>query len=217
MTTTVTSKPKKIKPLLSFQRTSDADLIKQLEAILAGLTGNAAFSTPPVDMATFKTALDTFSVLVTDALDGGKKVISAKRKQREVLIKIAQQLGHYVEAAADNDLATFNTSGFIAASNVRTPPQPLTNATFQYIDRGPVTGSIVVKVTSLAGAVSYDVRYAVVGAGGVLGPWTTKTLPGAKTATFNDLTAGSTYAFQVRGLGRLGYSDWSDSMTFICA
>ena len=37
----------------------------------------------------------------------------------------------------------------------------------------------------------------------------------AKT-TISNLTPGATYAFQVRALGRLGYTDWSDSMTFIC-
>jgi len=34
--------------------------------------------------------------------------------------------------------------------------------------------------------------------------------------TISNLTPGATYAFQVRALGRLGYTDWSDSMTFIC-
>ena len=217
MTTTVTNQSKRIKPRLNFQQMSDADLIKQLDAILSGLTGNAAFANPSVDMATFKTAIDTFSTLTTDALDGGKRATSAKRKQREVVIKIAKQLGHYVEAASNDDLATFNTSGFVAASNTRTPPQPLSAAGFQWIDRGPTSGSIQVKFRSVAGAVAYDARYAVVGPAGTPGPWTSSTFPGSKTVTFDNLTPGAAYAFQARALGRLGYTDWSDSMTFICA
>ena len=35
--------------------------------------------------------------------------------------------------------------------------------------------------------------------------------------TIDNLTPGSSYVFQVRALGKLGYTDWSDSMTFICA
>jgi hypothetical protein len=32
----------------------------------------------------------------------------------------------------------------------------------------------------------------------------------------NGLTPGTTYAFQVRVRGPLGYTDWSDSVTFMC-
>jgi len=67
-------------------------------------------------MPTFKTAIDTLTVLVTDAADGGRKAISAKQKHREVVMKMYKQLGHYVEAACDGDMAKFNTSGFVAAS-----------------------------------------------------------------------------------------------------
>ena len=73
------------------------------------------------------------------------------------------------------------------------------------------------KVTTLKGAISYTLRYALVGTGGVPGPWTEVILISPKKVTINNLTPGSTYAFQVRALGKLGYSDWSDSMTFICA
>ncbi len=33
---------------------------------------------------------------------------------------------------------------------------------------------------------------------------------------FNNLTPGTTYAFQVRALGKAGYTDWSDSVTRMC-
>src|SRR5712691_9372964 len=104
MSTTTTEHVKKIKPLLNFNKLPDNDLLKRLHAIRDGMTGNTAFPTPPVDMPTFKTEIELFDTLTTDALDGGKKVISAKRKQREVVIKMAMQQGHYVWAASNNDL-----------------------------------------------------------------------------------------------------------------
>jgi len=216
MTTSVTDKAKKIKASLGFEKMSDNDLLKRLDSIHAGLDGNPAFTNLPVDMATFRTAIDHYHVLTTNALDGGKKAISAKRKQREVVIQIATQLGHYVEAACNNDLATFNTSGFAARSNTRTPPQPLPQATIDWVDRGPTSGSVLVKVKGLPGAATYDVRYAVFGAGGTPGSWTSLTLTSPKTVTVNNLTPGATYVFQVRALGKLGHTDWSDSTTFIC-
>src|SRR5438132_13920571 len=80
MTTTVNDRVRKVKPVLGFGGVSDVDLLKRLDAIRDGMTGNAAFANPPVDMATFKTAIDLFNTLATEALDGGKKVISPKRK-----------------------------------------------------------------------------------------------------------------------------------------
>jgi hypothetical protein len=35
--------------------------------------------------------------------------------------------------------------------------------------------------------------------------------------TISGLTPAGTYQFQVRALGKLGYTDWSQSMTFISA
>src|SRR3989442_1864531 len=115
----------KIKPVLGFQKVPDADLLKQLNTIRERMNGNPNYANPPLSMDTFKTALETFSVLVSDAEDGGKKAISAKKKQREVVIKMATQLGHYVEDTSDGDQAKFDTSGFAAVPKIRTAPQPL--------------------------------------------------------------------------------------------
>lgn len=132
----MSTKVKKIRASLGFGKTSDADLLKVLEAVLNGMTNNAAYPNPPVAMVDFKSAIDSFSVLVTDALDGGKKVISAKKKQREAVIKQVTLLGHYVEAACNDDVATFDTSGFTAVTTVRTPVQPLSGAKITWVDRG---------------------------------------------------------------------------------
>ena len=211
----MSTKVKKIKALLGFQRTSDADFLKQLNAVHDGLNGNSAYPAPPVDMATFKKEIDSFTVLVTDAEDGGKKAISAKRKQREAMVKIVTQLGHYVEAACNDDVATFNTSGFVAASTVRAAPAALPQATIEWIDRGPTTGQVVVKPKTVAKALSYDLRYAQVVNGAPPTTWITLLIPSPKKTPISNLTAGSTYAFQIRALGKLGYTDWSNSMTFI--
>jgi hypothetical protein len=214
MSTTV----KKIKAYLGFGKTSDADLLKVLEAVLKGMTNNPAYPNPPVALTDFKSAIDSFSVLVTDALDGGKKVNSAKRKQREVVVKMVTQLGHYVEAACNDDMATFDTSGFTAVSTVRTTAQPLSGAKISWVDRGANSGQVLVRISAIAGAVSYELRYGLVGNGGAApATWTTLPLAGTRTVTLDNMTPGASYAFQVRGLGRLGYSDWSDSVTFICA
>jgi hypothetical protein len=209
---------KKIRAYLGFGRTSDPDLLKLLNAVHDGMKNNSAYANPPVALVDFETAIDSFSTLMTDAEDGGKRAMSAKRKQRAVVVKMVTQLGHYVEAACNDDVATFNTSGFTAVPTVRAnTPQPLGNAAIKWVDRGANSGQVLIRVASLTGAVSYELRYGVVGNGGAPpATWTSLPLAGTKTVTLNNLIAGVAYAFQVRALGRLGYCDWSDSATFIC-
>src|SRR5437867_11106218 len=142
----------KIKAKLAFHNVSDADAQQQFNTVLKGLKNNPAFTNLPVDMATYEKGVDSFGMLLTDAQDGGKKAISAKDKQRVAVIKMYTDLGHYAELACNDDLATFNTSGFTVVSKTKNPPQPLQAATFQWIDRGPNSGEIVVKVASLIGA-----------------------------------------------------------------
>jgi len=213
----MTTLVKKLKALINFHGTSDAGMIQQLLNAWQGLNGNSKFPTPPVDLATFKSGIDTFSTLVTDAADGGKKAKTAKNKQRGVMAKQYAQLGHYVEAASNDDPAVFSTSGFVPAPTQKLPPQPLPPAAIDWIDRGSVDGSVVVKVKSLPKAISYSLQYAVVVTPGTLPTsWTTLALPGSKKVTISNLSPGANYAFQVRALGRLGYTNWSDPMTFIC-
>jgi len=180
----MTTKVKKLKALLGFHGTSDTDLTQQLVNVYKGLKGNSNFPSTPVDLETFKSGIDMFTVLVTDAADGGKKAIAAKNKQREVLIKQVTLLGHYVEAASNVDPAIFTTSGFLAAPTERVAPQPLPLASIEWIDRGPVAGSVAVKVKGLPKAINYDLQYAVVATPGTMPTsWTTFTLPGSKKVT----------------------------------
>src|SRR6059036_206894 len=91
------TKPKKIKPLDGFSNVSDADVVSRCTNIQTSMTNNPHFPNPPVDLAALKTAIDTFSALIAQALDGSKKVIAEKNKQREVVIKMVRLLGRYVE------------------------------------------------------------------------------------------------------------------------
>jgi hypothetical protein len=217
MATTIKNLITKIKAKLGMHGVTDPDVLKAGNTGYAGLLNNTSFPNPPVPLPTFRQELDSFSALIVDAEDGGKKSITAKNKQRAAVIKSYVQLGHYVEAACNDDLATFTTSGFTAASTTRTATQPLAPQTFDSIDRGPNGGQAAVKVKRQIGAITYFVQYALVGAGGVLGPWTTVTLTNSKKMTISGLTPAGTYQFQVRALGKLGYTDWSPSMTFISA
>jgi hypothetical protein len=207
-----------ITPIVGYTKVSDDTFLGRLTAIYTGTNGNPAYPNPPVDMNAFKADIDGFSGLMTLSLDGSKKAKSEKKKKREALAKSLRLLGRYVEIMCKNDMTTFLSSGFEAASTTRTPQQPLPPASILKIEHGN-SGELLVALKSLPRARSYDVRYAPIPAGGATPTtWTTETFASAKIAVpINGLTPGTNYAFQVRAFGKLGYTDWSDSVLRVCA
>jgi hypothetical protein len=205
-------KTKKIKALLGFNRLKDADLITRLNAVHDGLNGNPAFTTPPVDLPTFKTNIETFAADIAAADDGGTKAITAKNRQRGICIRQAEQLAHYVEASCNDDLATFTSSGFLQRATTRSAPQPLPQPAIARIVQ-KISAQLLVTPRALPGAVSYELRWAITAN---TPAWTSIQLASTKPAPVDNLTPGTTYTFQVRALGRIGYSDWSDPVNRMC-
>ena len=174
------------------------------------MRGNTAFPNPPVDMAAFMTAITTFAASAVVALDGSKQAIAIMKKQHEGLVKMAELLGHYVEATCNNDPMTFTSSGFAIRSTTRVPPQPLAQPTILRVDQGK-TGELLLILIAVLKARIYDIRYAAAGTGGAA-PTTFASITIAsanKAVPVNNLTPGTTYVFQVRAFGKLGYTDWS--------
>ena len=102
---------------------SDEGVVSRATAIQTNMTGNVHFPSPPADLAALKTSIDTLSALIAQALDGSKKVIAQKHKQRDVVIRMLRMLGRYVEVASNGDMAIFQTGGFQPASTTKTTSQ----------------------------------------------------------------------------------------------
>jgi hypothetical protein len=216
MATPTKAKTKTIRPLENYSNTSDQNVVSLSTAVTTGMTGNSHFTTPPADLTVLKTDTDTLNALISQAMDGSKKVISEKNKQRQVVIKKLKLLGRYVEIMSDNDPAIFNSSGFPAASTTKAPPQPLPVPTIKKVSHGSA-GQLLVAVKGKRKAKNYDLRYAPI-VNGLPSNWTTITLSNVRAAIpLNGLTPGTTYAFQARAYGAAGYTDWTDSATCMCA
>ena len=204
------TKPKKLKALFDFLPLPADAFVSRLTAIHDKMHGNTAFPNPPVDMAAFMTAITTFAASAVVTLDGSKQAIAIMKKQHEGLVKMAELLGHYVEATCNNDPVTFTSSGFAMRSTTRVPPQPLAQPTIVRVDQGK-TGELLVILIAVLKARTYEIHYAPVGTGGTL-PTTLASITIAsakKPVPVANLTPGTTYVFQVRAFGKLGYTDWS--------
>jgi hypothetical protein len=211
-------KPIHLKALDGYTKQSDVDVVKNGIAVQSSMTGNSKFLNPPVDLAVLKTNLDTLSGLISEAVDGSKKVIAKKNQQRQAVIGMLRLLARYVEIASQGDPAAFQTSGFQLASTTRTTTTPLSEK-IRKIQRGANSGTLAVWLQAFRHAASYELRYAPVPAGGgTPTTWTTDPVAGVKApVVLTGLTPGTTYVFQARALGKNGYTDWGDSVTFMPA
>ena len=150
-----THKPKKIRALLGFTRLKDGDLATRLNAVHDGINGNPNHTTPVVDLAAFKSNIDTLATDIATAEDGRKKAITAKNKQREICIKMLEQVAHYVEANCKDDLATFTSSGLLVASTTRSAPQLLAQPAIAKVAQ-KITGQLLVTIQALQGVVPWN-------------------------------------------------------------
>ena len=71
---------------------------------------NPNFPNRPVNLVVLKTDIDGFSALMAEALDGSKRDVAEKNKQRDGVIKKLRLLGRYAEVTCKDDLAIFQSS-----------------------------------------------------------------------------------------------------------
>src|SRR5215471_5027157 len=82
--TTTMAKPKVpiLKPVLGVVGMTDGVLLQRLNAVHDGMFNNPAYPSPPVDMPSYKSAIDAFTAASAATLDGGKAAITLRDKRR---------------------------------------------------------------------------------------------------------------------------------------
>ena len=164
----------------------------------------------PVTQIALNAAIDAFATASAAAALGGPADTAMKNQRREELITLVRQLAGYVQENHGNDLAKLLASGFEAVSTNKTSV-PLAKPTIKDIVNGNST-ELIVRVDRVDNARAYEVRHALIGAGGAPGPWQSGQLfTSSRGMKITGLTPGGMYTFQVRAVGgSTGYSDWSD-------
>ena len=205
-----------IQPALGLVRLSDGNLLARANAVHDRMFDNTAYPNPPLSMGDFKAAIDAYTAAVAATLDGGKSATVERDQRRADVIIMLRRLGHYVEGACKNDMATFLSSGFVPASTAHQIPQPLSPPSTIRIDQGN-SGQLLVRIEPVAKARTYELRYARVEAAGATVSWLKVTAASTKPPIpINNLSPSSIYTFQARALGQLGFSDWSTPVERMC-
>ncbi|MGH7953394.1 MAG: fibronectin type III domain-containing protein [Limisphaerales bacterium] len=192
---------------LSFAQLPDSDLDEFTGAVVAGLTGNAAFPTPAVSLADLSAAQTAFEDAMTAMSQGGTQATADKNNKRDALVALLRQEAQYVQLNGKNDLPTLLSSGF-QVNSTNTAQSPLDTPIIAQITN-EMSGSLSVRVKGVANARAYEAQTKN-GAG-----WTPAgTFTQARNMVLPGLTPGQVYSVQVRAVGgSTGYSDWSDPVS----
>ena len=183
------------------------DVANLADDVEDGLTGNAAFTTPPppVPPADLATLNATLRAAITAADAGGKQQTAEKNNAYQAVTSALRKDANYVEIQSDNDQATLLSSGFdiISTNRAQAPlDQPVIVAILNL-----ATTQILLRLLSILNAKSYQVQIAT----SVNGPWTEAGIfTQARRIVLSGLTPGTVYFVRVRAIGgSTGYSEWS--------
>ena len=91
---------KRIKALLDFSRAPDGDVHVRGLCLYDGLKDNPNFPKPPVGLEVLKAAVDEFGALMAESIHRDRRVIAEKNRQRDKVTSMITEIGHYVEAIA---------------------------------------------------------------------------------------------------------------------
>jgi len=193
---------------LAFARLSDSELDNFAHGVFNAMTGNAAFASPPVTLASLQTATNDFTDKVAASDAGGLAATAAKNNSRQTLLGILRQLAAYVQMSCNNEETTLLSSGFQmprqgGSTGRLEQPQGLTL-------KNGFAGQLVATIEPVPRANMYEGRIKQDN-----GEWLPSVFTGdSQHIIFDGLTRGKDYTAQIRALGGVtGQSDWSDPST----
>lgn len=199
----------KLKVSLAYNSYPDAALDELTTAIITAMTGNTAFPTPTIPLATVTTLQITFRNAMAAAANGGTPLTAAKNQARQALSDALDANAMYVQTIARYDLAMLLSSGYQAASTNRAKVQ-LPAPTILALEN-EMSAQLVLRLSPIPNAYCYEVQTKNGGGWTPAGVFTA-----ARKIILTSLTPGTTYNVQARAIGgSTGYSDWSDPSSHI--
>jgi hypothetical protein len=196
---------------LDFAGYSDSDLDEFAGNVVASLTGNASFPTPPVVLADLDALVTAFHNAVLAALPGGIQLTAAKNAARTALLDALRKEASYVQTITNHDLDVLLTSGFYANSTNRAQ-SPLDAPVISKVDNLATT-KFLVRLTPVLNAKSYNVQTNTNGTG----TWTDAGIyTQARRIVLGSLVPGTTYSIRARAIGgSTGSSEWSNPVSLM--
>jgi hypothetical protein len=198
-----------VKPSISFLNDdSDAQLIADVGSIIAGLTGNASYTTPAPALAAVTTALNAFTTALADidSAGGGVTLTATKNDRRADLVALMRELASYVQVTCKGDLTVLLSSGFPIQKPQRNPIGVLPPPSNLTVTLGSHSGELDAAASPVFGAAVYNWRISTAANPSAVVQSAQTT---AASNSFTGLTPGVVYNVEANAVGAAGPSDWS--------
>lgn len=207
----MSAKRPRARVLLTLLQSPDKGIVFRGRAVVTGTKENEALPNPPVGPDELQTMLNAYDDAINVSLDGGRIAIATRNSHRETVTKALRLLAAYVESAANGDPTIILSSGFETWTYNRSQPQFLDMPMIVKVaQRSP--GEFAVSISVVEKARGYELRHGPAGSdpeARIITPVTRVRPP----TLFSGLTPGVIYTFQVRALGHMGYTNWSDPIS----
>jgi len=208
---------RRFKVRLNFARAKVGHLITQAHGVYEGLKNNPYFTNLPFGIEELLAQIDALQASSIAAMDGDVKARAQRDSDREALVDKMRTLAHYVEANCKGEDTIFVTSGFQPAPTGRTQTPPL-GERIRSIKSGFLLGEAFVTLILDPDAYSYEIRWSLYHPATGTSDWTSAPVTSMRPpALITGLTPGATYAIQVRAVVKGGYTNWTDSVIWLCS
>jgi hypothetical protein len=204
-------KTNKASALLNFKIASD-DKVKTLsQNVVLQMTKNANFPQPTVNIETFSITVKTYVDSMVPKSKSSSDTAAIKNQNKALVVADLVLLRNYVNAVSNGDRVMLMTSGFDITPENKLKPAPNTIPTNINVKSGNYSGTAQLSCDPQVAAVIYEAR-AKTGEEN----WTE---PAASTKSkkviLKGLVAGKMYQFQMRTMGNVDYSEWSNSISMM--
>ncbi|MBA2614035.1 MAG: fibronectin type III domain-containing protein [Bacteroidetes bacterium] len=192
-----------LKVALNMSRTSVPDKINKARLITDAINNNpATFASPIPAIATVVTAINDLEIAWNNAVDGGKSKKAIMHDKESELLKLMNDLGHYVEGVADGDESKVH----LAAMDSKKLPHIKNLSEFEVAatdDRGAVNLKVKAKIKTV-----YKWQYCMAPTN--QNAWVTASSSTVSRATIGNLVSGALYYFRVLFINTSGDSQTSE-------
>jgi len=199
---------------LPLSRLNVSALASLLSNVIAKMSGNSNFPSPPVTMVVLQAALDKLHKLMDNARQGSRQDKMLRDDQVVVVQQLLQQQANYVEGIALGDLPILESSGF-AIAKLPTPlgiPNAPRNVVAIYTGK---RGQIDLRFNGSRGAKFYTVLCST--DPGNTTSWTTLANTTRNRYSAIDLLSNITHYFRIVAIGAAGESVASDTVFCVAA
>ncbi len=199
-----------IKAVLDFISLPVNDKVEFYKNVALLLANTLLFPSLEVPLTTINKVVDDFEAAVLLAKDGAHSAISDRNDKEIIADNLFRFLVMYVNKIANGDETIIIKSGF----HVSKQPTPFRKPEI-VVNDGLKSGSVIVVLKAVLGAVAYKIQYRVVSPTGVISDWVEVDISTVATCTIDNLTPGGTYQFIYASISSAGTSDFSNPVTKI--